>query len=86
MTAGRLATGVRRVRAPCFSLRTATVNTTRTATASDLDLSSIAASSALVQKGQTVLTRGGLLVSGAVRRDADGGRTVVATQFVLVTR
>ena len=79
-------TGVRCVRAPCFSLRTATVNTTRIATASDLDLSSVAASSALVQKGQTALTRGGLLVSGTVRREADGGRTVVATQFFLAAR
>ena len=74
-------TGVRCIRAPCFSLRTATVNTTRTASASGLELSIVAAPPAIVRKAQTALTTGGLLVAGTTRRDADGGRTVVAAQF-----
>jgi hypothetical protein len=75
--------GVRCVRAPCFSLRIATVNTARLTTASNLDLSGVVAPAALVQKAETAVRVGGLLVSGAFRREADGGRTVVATQFFL---
>ena len=79
-------TGVRCVRAPCFSVRTATVNTARTVTASGLDLSIVAAAPALARKAQRALTTDGLLVAGTIRRDDDGGRTVVATQFFLATR
>lgn len=79
-------TGVRCVRAPCFSLRTSIVNTTRTASASGLNLSGVASTPALVRKTQAALTTGGLLVAGTIRRDADGGRTVVATQFFLAAR
>ena len=79
-------TGVRCVRAPCFSLRISTVNTVRTATASGLDLSGVTAAPALTRKAQAALTGVGLLVAGTIRRGADGGRTVVATQFFLVTR
>ena len=76
-------TGVRCVRAPCFSLRTSIVNTTRTARASGLNLSGVASAPALVRKAQAALTAVGLLVAGTIRRDADGGRTVVAKQFFL---
>ena len=75
--------GVRCVRAPCFTLRVATVNTTRATTASGLTLTGVGAAPALNRRAQAALTKGGLLVSATIRRDADGGRTVVATQFFL---
>ncbi len=75
-------TGIRCVRAPCFSLRTSTVNTVRKGTASGLDLSLVRAPS-LAGKAQLALRTGGLLVAATVRRDTDGGRTVVASQFFL---
>ena len=74
--------GIRCVRAPCFTLRVATVNTPRATTASTLDLAGIGAT-ALGQRAQAAPSKGGLLVAGAIRRDADGGRTIVASQFFL---
>ena len=74
--------GIRCVRAPCFTLRAATVNTTRTTTASALDLSGVGAAT-LGQRAHAALSKGGLLVAGTIRRDAGGGRTIVASQFFL---
>lgn len=76
-------TGVRCVRAPCFSMRAATANTARIVTTSDVDLSIVAALPALVRRARMALTSGGLLVAGTIRRDADGGRAIVASQFFL---
>jgi hypothetical protein len=76
-------TGIRCVRAPCFSLRAAAVNTTLSSSVSGLDLKAVAAMPELVHKAEATLATGGLLVVGAIRRDADGGRTVRATQFFL---
>jgi hypothetical protein len=76
-------TGIRCVRAPCFSLQAATVNTTLSSSASGLDLTAVAATPALVRRAWATLTAGGLLVAGTIRRDADGGRTVRAAQFFL---
>lgn len=74
--------GIRCVRAPCFTLRATTVNTPRATTASALDLAGVGAT-ALDQRAQAALFKGGLLVAGTIRRDADGGRTIVASQFFL---
>ncbi len=76
--------GIRCVRAPCFTLRVATVNRSRTTTASALDLAGVGAAT-LGQQAQAALTKGGLPVAGTIRRDADGGRTIVVTQFFLAT-
>lgn len=74
---------IRCIRAPCFSFRAATVNTTRATTASGIDLTGVGAAASLTRKAQVATTAGGLLVAGTIRRDADGGRTVVVTQFFL---
>jgi len=76
-------TGIRCVRAPCFSLRAATVNTTLGSSVSGLDLSAVSAGSGLVRKAEATLTSGGLLLAGTIHRDADRGRTLRATQFFL---
>jgi hypothetical protein len=75
--------GIRCVRAPCFSLRAAVVNTTLNSAVSGLDLAAVGAMPALVRKAEATLTAGGLLIAGTIRRDADGGRSVRATQFFL---
>lgn len=59
------------------------VNTTRRLKMSGLDLADAGAPPALTEQAQTALFEGGLLVAGAIQRQADGGRTVVATQFFL---
>ena len=74
--------GIRCIRAPCFTLRVATVNTSRATTASALDLSGIGAAT-LGQRAHAAVSKGGLLVAGTIRRDTDGGRTIVASQFFL---
>jgi hypothetical protein len=78
-------TGIRCIRAPCLSLRAETVNTTRTTAVSGLDLSGAAAAPVLTRAAQAMLRTRGLLVAGSIRREADGGRTIVATQFFLAT-
>ena len=76
-------TGIRCVRAPCFSLRASAVNTTLNSSVSGVDLTAVAAAPTLVRRAEAALIHGGLLVAGTIRRDADGGRTVRAVQFFL---
>lgn len=76
-------TGIRCIRAPCFFLRLATVNTTHVTTASGVDFSHVEAADAHAREERAALTGSGLLVAGTLRRDVDGGRTVVAAQFFL---
>ena len=66
-------TGVRCIRAPCFSLRATTVN--RPASASPAELG----------RGRALLSRRGVLASGSIGNDAKlpGGRTLAATQLWL---
>ena len=77
-------TGVRCVRAPCFSLRATLVNGTRSFLLSDVDLSASGAPAAALERARSALARGGILAAGAVRATAKpaagAGRTLVATQ------
>jgi hypothetical protein len=76
-------TGIRCVRAPCFSLLAVTLNTPQRAKASDLDLTGAGATPQTSRRAQLAVSAGGLLVAGTIQREADGGRTLVATQFFL---
>ncbi len=80
-------TGVRCIRAPCFSLRAAVANTVGSRVISGLDLAGVAATPALVRKAQTAVRGPGLLVAGTIRVDTAGsptsGRTLLADQFFL---
>jgi len=81
-------TGVRCIRAPCFSLRATVVNATRSLTLSGLDLAGSGATPATISRAHALLARGGVLVSGTIRtlagtRIADPGRTFAATRLWL---
>jgi len=81
-------TGLRCVRAPCFSLRATAVNRSAATTLSSLDLSSAGASAAELRRAHAGLAGTGVLASGAIRADSKPvvpgtGRTLVATQFWL---
>lgn len=81
-------TGVRCVRAPCFSLRATVVNGTRSLTFSGIELAGTGASPAAINRARAALTSSGILVAGAVRPTAKivspgVRRTLVATQVWL---
>ena len=81
-------TGLRCIRAPCFSLRATVVNGTRSVTLSALDLAGSGATPATISRAHALLARGGVLVSGTVRtlagtRIADPGRAFAATRLWL---
>lgn len=79
-------TGVRCVRAPCFSLRATVVNATGSFLLSGVDLARAGAPAAAITSAHDALAHGGLLVSGTVQASAktgDAGRTLVADQFWL---
>ena len=78
-------TGVRCIRAPCFSLRATTVNRPASASLSGLDLSAAGASPAELGRGRALLSRGGVLASGSIGNapKLPGGRTLAATQLWL---
>lgn len=81
-------TGVRCIRAPCFSLRATVVNGTRSVTLSGLDLAGSGATPATISRAHALLARGGVLVSGTIRtlagtRIADPGRTFAASRLWL---
>jgi uncharacterized protein DUF6748 len=75
--------GIACIRAPCFTLTTSIVNASRVATASGLVLSGVGAPDALVRQAGAAVNAGGLLVAGTIRREPDGGRTIVAAEFFL---
>jgi hypothetical protein len=77
-------TGVRCVRAPCFSLRATVVNTTRSLTLSDLDLAGTDAPPAAIARARSALAHAGVFVAGTVRsRGNSSGRSLAATQVWL---
>jgi hypothetical protein len=81
-------TGLRCIRAPCFSLRATVVNGTRTLTLSNLDLAGAGAAPATINRANTALAHSGVLVSGTIRTLASTGiagpwRTFAATQLWL---
>jgi hypothetical protein len=73
--------GVRCITTPCFSIRSSVLNTVRSGTVSDVDLSRTDTPPAERRRALDELARAGLIASGRVVRTHDGGRAVVATQF-----
>jgi Domain of unknown function (DUF6748) len=80
-------TGLRCVRAPCFSLRATAVNRTTSASLSSIDLSGSGASAAELRRAHAALSSTGILATGATRADekpgTDAGRVLAATQLWL---
>jgi hypothetical protein len=77
-------TGIRCVRAPCFSLRATQVNGSTRTTVSSLDLRASGASSAAIARAErAVATKDGLLARGRFARTADGGRMFRALRLYL---
>jgi hypothetical protein len=77
-------TGVRCVRASCFSYRATQVNGRTRTTMSDVDLSAAHATSTEVARAQTALhTRNGLFARGRFASTPDGGRVFRATRLFL---
>lgn len=78
-------TGIRCIRAPCFSLRGTTVNRSGSFVVSGLDLTRAGAGPAEIAAAHAALAHGGLLAVGSVQDAAKpaGGRTFVATQLWL---
>jgi hypothetical protein len=77
-------TGIRCVRAPCFSFRASQVNQSSRTTLSGVDLRAAGATAAEVSRAEAALaTKGGLLARGGVVPTADGGRSFRATRLYL---
>ena len=76
-------TGVRCVRAPCFSLRATLVNGARATALSELDLAASLAPAAALARARAELARAGVLVAGTIRAERGGGRALVAAQVWL---
>src|SRR5262249_12293016 len=81
-------TGIRCIRAPCFSLRATVVNGTRSLTLSNLDLAGAGATPATIARAHGLLAHGGVLVTGPVRtlagaQVARNGRTLAAARLWL---
>jgi hypothetical protein len=77
-------TGIRCVRAPCFSYRATQVNGSTRTTASSIDLSASRAAPAEVGRAQAALrTTNGLYARGRFVPSADGGRVFRALRMFL---
>jgi uncharacterized protein DUF6748 len=77
-------TGIRCVRAPCFSYRASQVNQSTRTTLSGVDLRAAGATPADVTRAEAALaTKEGLLARGGVVPAADGGRVFRATRLYL---
>ena len=77
-------TGIRCVRAPCFSYRVTQVNGSTRTTASSIDLSVSRATPAEVGRAQAALrTTNGLYARGRFVRSTDGGRVFRALRMFL---
>jgi len=77
-------TGIRCIRAPCFSYRATQLNGSTRTTLSDVDLSSARATSAEVARADAALrTKNGLLARGRFARTTDGGRVFRALRLYL---
>jgi hypothetical protein len=77
-------TGIRCVRAPCFSYRAAGVNSAMSVTASGVDLAASGASEDALARGQAALrTKDGLYARGTFAPSAGGGRVFRALRLYL---
>lgn len=81
-------TGLRCIRAPCFSLRATVVNGTRSLMLSGLDLAGSGASPGDINRARAALAHGGVLASGTMRVVTKPGvagpaRTLAATRVWL---
>lgn len=77
-------TGVRCIRAPCFSLRVSRLNRPYRITVSDVDLRpALLRAKALEQAEAALATPEGLLAAGAISPTASGGRVFRASQVFL---
>jgi hypothetical protein len=81
-------TGIRCIRAPCFSFRATVVNDTRTSRLSEVDLEAAGISASAAQRARTLLRNGGILVAGFVRTVSnpgwpESGSRLTATQVWL---
>ena len=77
-------TGVRCIRAPCFSYRATQVNGSTRTTASRLDLAASGATPAEIGRaGSALRTTNGLYALGRFARTADGGRVFRALRLFL---
>ncbi len=77
-------TGVRCIRAPCFSFRATQVNGSTRTTMSGVALHSSGATTAEISRAQAALhTKSGLIARGRFARTSDGGRVFHATRLFL---
>ncbi len=77
-------TGVRCIRAPCFSVRAWRVNRPYSITVSSVDLGPARSTPDTLRQAEAALAGpGGLLASGRISRAADGGRLFEASQVFL---
>ena len=77
-------TGIRCVRAPCFSYRSTRLNGTSRASLSGVDLRASRASAVEIARADAALgTSSGLLARGRIVHEADGGRTFRASRLFL---
>ena len=77
-------TGVRCIRAPCFSVRAWRVNRPYRVTVSGVDLGPARSTPDTLRQAEAALAApGGLLASGHISRTADGGRLFEASQVFL---
>jgi hypothetical protein len=81
-------TGIRCIRAPCFSLRATVVNGTPSVKLSEVDLDAAGVPGAARRRARALLRRGGILVAGSVHAVSDPawpdtGRGLTATQVWL---
>jgi hypothetical protein len=80
-------TGIRCIRAPCFSLRAWRVNRPFSVTVSDLDFGEAQATPGQLRRAEAALsTPEGLFAAGRISGTASGGRVFRATQLFLSAR
>jgi hypothetical protein len=77
-------TGIRCVRAPCFSWRATQMNGSTRTTMSGVELAAARAAGAEVRRAQAALTtKGGLYARGTFARTSDGGTVFRALRLYL---
>jgi len=77
-------TGIRCIRAPCFSLRAARINGSSRITVSDLDLTATRATPDELARAETAVhTKNGLLLRGRIASTTEGGRILRPSRIYL---
>jgi hypothetical protein len=77
-------TGIRCIRAPCFSYRAGQVNGSSHVTASEIDLEASGATATEIERARSALrTKDGLYARGRFATTSDGGRAFRALRFYL---